>query len=126
MLIKMKDILGFSSFYNEVKSQKLSMKVSYNIARLAKAIEQELEFYREKFSAIVQEYSDKDENGNPIPTDDGGIKIKPGFEHECYHAIDELQNLDVELPDVKFSIEDFGNVEIEPITVNLIIPFIKE
>lgn len=126
MQIKMKDILGFSSFYNEVKSQKLSMKVSYNIARLAKAVEQELEFYREKFTAIIQEYGDKDENGNPIPIDDGGIKIKPGFEHECYHAIDELQNLEVELPDVKFSIEDFGNVEIEPITVNLIIPFLEE
>ena len=122
----MKDILGFGSFYEEVKSQKLSMKVSYNIARLAKAVEQELAFYREKFTEIVREYGDKDENGNPIPTSDGGVKIKPGLEHECYHAIDDLQNLEVELPDITFSIEDFGNVEIEPITVNLIIPFIKE
>lgn len=126
MQIKMQNILNFTIFYEAVKSQKLSMKTAYRIAQLSKAIEHELEFYRTKLREIVEEHSEKDENGNPIPTADGGIKICPGHETECYTSMQELQELEVELPDIKFTIEEFEKVELEPDIVGAIFPFIEE
>ena len=126
MQIKMQDILNFTVFYEAVKSQKLSMKTAYRLAQLVKAIDNEMEFYRNKLREIVEEYSEKDENGQPIPTQDGGIKVLPEKNEECFQAMKELQELDVTLPDIKFTIEDFEKIDLEPDIAGAIFPFIEE
>jgi hypothetical protein len=45
--------------------------------------------------------------------------------NEAYTKLAELRELDVELPDTKFSVEDFGNVEISPEEMIIIMPFIE-
>lgn len=127
MSLRMQDILGFASFYDTVKSQKLTMKTAYKLAQLAKAIEGELQFYREKVQAIVAEYGLIDEEGRPLPTEDGsGIKLRPGTEDQCFNAMKELQEIEVTLPDIKFHIEDFGDVELNMAEMAAILPFIEE
>ena len=127
MQLKMQDILNFSSFYNSVKTQKTPMKTAYRLAQLAKAIETELQFYREKLQAIITEYGQMDENGQPIQTEDGnGIKLRPGLEQECITAMQELQELEITLPDIKFNIEDFGNIELSVEDMSVILPFVEE
>ena len=127
MQLKMQDILGFSVFYETVKSQKLSMKIAYRLAQLAKAIDGELQFYREKLQAIIQEYGEMDEEGKPVSTEDGnGIKLRPGTDMQCMAAMQELQMLDVTLPDIKFHLEDFGDIELSMTEMAAILPFIEE
>ena len=127
MQLKMQDILGFTAFYETVKAQKLSMKIAYRLAQLAKAIDEELQFYREKLQAIVQEFGEMDEDGKPVATDDGnGIKLRPGTEAQCFNAMKELQEIEVTLPDIKFHIEDFGNVELSMTEMAAVMPFIEE
>ena len=127
MQLKMQDILNFSDFYNSVKTQKITMKTAYRLAQLAKTIETELQFYREKLQAIIAEYGEKDENGQPIPTEDGGgIKLRPGSEQECVAAMQELQELEITLPDIKFNIEDFGSIELSVENISAILPFVEE
>lgn len=126
MTIKMSEIINFSYFYNEVKSAKLSFKVLYRLSNLAKAIDEKTVFYHEKLQEILQEYGQFDENGNIIPTEDGnGVKVRPGTEVECVSKINELQNLDVELPDIKFDIDEFGDIELTMEVFNLITPFLN-
>lgn len=127
MQLKMQDILNFSSFYDLTRTQKLSMKTAYRLARLAKTIEEEIQFYREKFQTILQEYGEKDENGQLVPTEDGGgVKLIPGMESACFSAINDLQELEVTLPDIKFNIEEFGNMELSTNDIGAIFPFIAE
>ena len=127
MQLKMQDILDFSAFYETVKSQKLSMKIAYRLAQLAKVIDGELQFYREKLQAIIQEYGEMDENGQPVSTEDGnGIKLRPGTEMQCMAAMHELQMLDVNLPDIKFHLEDFGDIELSMTEIAAVLPFIEE
>jgi hypothetical protein len=126
MTVKMYEIINFGYFYDEVKNQKLSFKVLYKLSNLAKTIDEKTAFYREKLQEVLREYGELDENGNLIPTDDGrGIKIRIGTEHECYTKVDELQSLDVEMPEIKFDIDDFGNIEMTINTFNLIRPFLN-
>jgi hypothetical protein len=127
MQLKMQEILGFASFYDIVKTQKLSIKTAYRLTTLAKAIENELQFYREKLQSIIQEYGEFDDNGQPVTTDDGGgIKLRHGVEEQCFAAMRELQEVEVTLPDIKFNLDDFGSIELSTNEIGAILPFVEE
>lgn len=127
MTTKITTIIDFPSFFTKVKSQKLPFKTSYKLALLAKEIEKHVAFYQESFRNLIMEYSKKDENGNPIPTDDGqGVKLAEETMTEAYQRLSELQDLDAELPDYKFSPDDFGDIELTPLEMNVLLPFIQE
>lgn len=127
MTLKIQDILGFASFYEVAKSAKLPIKTSYRLNQLNKAISEELQFYREKVQIIIKQFGELDENGNPILTEDGkGVKLRPGMENECSLAMQELQTLEITLPDICFSIEELGSMELSASEIEAIIPFIKE
>jgi hypothetical protein len=127
MTLKMYEIIDFPSFFEKVKSQKLPFKTSYRLALLTQEVEKHINFYQENFRNLIMEYSKKDENGNPVPTNDGqGVMLAEETMDEAYTKLAELRGLDVELPDTKFSPDDFGNVELTPIEMNVIMPFIQE
>ena len=126
MTLKMYAITDFPSFYEKVKSQKLPFKTSYKIALLANEVQKHIDFYQENFRNLLMEYSKKDENGNPLPTENGqGILLIEETMDEAYQKLTELRELDVELPDVKFSPDDFDKVELSPKEMVVIMPFIE-
>lgn len=126
MTTKMSNIINFEIFYNEVKTTKLPLKTAFKLSNLTRAIESQIGFYREKFQEILKEYGEFDEEGNIKTINDGaGIKVKEGKEMECITKINELQSLDVELPDITFDIEEFGDIELTVEVFNIITPFLK-
>ena len=127
MTLKMYQIIDFPSFFEKVKSQKLPFKTSYRLTLLTQEVEKHINFYQEKFRELILEYSKKDENGNPVPTEDGsGVQLVEETMNEAYTKLAELRGLDVELPDVKFDIDSFGDVELSPEEMVVIMPFIEE
>ena len=126
MITKMSNIINFNVFYDEVRNAKIPLKLAFKLSNLTKAINEKTEFYREELQKILQEYGEFDENGNIIPTNDGrGVKVKPGTEMECMTKINELQSLEVELPDITFDIEEFGDIELTLDVFSIITPFLK-
>jgi hypothetical protein len=126
MTLKMIDIINFNVFYDEVRTNKMPLKVAFKLSNLVKAINEKTDFYREEIQKILQEYGEFDENGNIITINNGnGIKVKPGTEIECTAKINELQSLDVDLPDITFDIEEFGDIEMTLEIFNIITPFLK-
>ena len=127
MKTQLQTILNFSQFYSLTTSYKLPIKVAYKLSRLAAAIENEVTFYQTKFREILNEYCLVDDNGNYVPTDDGqGFKIQPGKETECNQAMADLHNLEIELPDITFSIDEFDGLELRIQDLNGIMPFIVD
>ena len=126
MIVKMGEIINFSQFYEEIKTKKLPLKVLYKLSNLAKIIDEKTAFYRERFQEILKEYGEFDKDGNLVPTEDGnGIKVRPGTEQECIIKINELQMLEVDMPEIKFDIEDFGDIELTIEVFSLITPFLN-
>ena len=126
MQIKMHQILDFPNFYALVKNQKITFKTSYRLAMLATEVEKQYNFYTEQFRALLDQYGQKDVEGNLVPTDDGqGVKLVQETMEECYAKVNELRDLDITLPDCYFSLDDFDGIELTPAEVNAIIPFIK-
>ena len=127
MTLKMYQLTDFPSLFEKLKSQKLPFKTSYRLTILANEIQKHLDFYQENFRNLLMEYSKKDENGNPVPTSDGqGVLLVEETMNEAYAKLSELRDLDVDLPDYKFSPDMFGDIELTPVEMNVILPFIEE
>ena len=126
MTLQMYSIIDLPTFFNKVKSQKLPFKTSYKVALFIQEVQKHVDFYQESFRNLLQEYGKKDENGNIKPTEDGqGVLLAEETVDEAYAKLAELRDLDVELPDTKFSPDDFNNIEISPEEMIIIMPFIE-
>ena len=127
MTLKMYEIVDFPSFFEKVRNQKLSFKTSYRLTILVGEIEKHINFYQESFRNLLNTYGKKDENGNIMPTADGqGIMLIEETIPEFNTKYNELRMLDVELPDVSFGVDEFGDTELTPMEVYTIKPFIKD
>ena len=126
MQLKLGSVIDFNVFYNAVKTQKLSFRTLYKLSTLAKALDEKIVFYQEQLQGILKECGELDASGNFVSTEDGsGIKLLPGKQQTCMEKLAELQSVEVELPDIKFDIEDFGDIELTLEVFNIISPFIN-
>ena len=127
MTITLSQLIHFSKFYNEVKATKIPVKTAYKLNKLATAIDEQNQFYSEQLKLIFGDCADRGEDGNYIPTNDSvGVKILDDKQQEFVDRINELLLLEVELPDITFNIEEFGNIELTMESFNLITPFLKD
>lgn len=126
MTLKMYQLTDLTSVFDKIKASKLPFKTSYRITLLMLEVEKHLNFYQESFRNLLNEYGKKDENGSVMPTEDGqGVLLAEETTQEAYQKLGELRELDVELPDYKFDLDAFGDIEISPQEMILLMPFIE-
>lgn len=124
--MKMYEVLALQSFYTSIQDKKMPIKTTYKLSRLMRRVENELEFYSKEFAKIVDTYALK-ENGELVYSDDmTSIKIIPGKEDECSDKIYELKEIEVDLSEFKFSIEEFENLDLTIAEMSSIYPLIAE
>ena len=127
MTTQISNLLNFSIFYGKVKNQSLTFKVAYKLAKLSEAIDKEVAFYQAELQKLLMQYAQIDENGSYVPTSDGqGVMLKPETSAECNTKLAELMALEVEIPDVEFTFEDFDKVELTVDELRPAMMFIKE
>lgn len=114
MKVNMRTALQIKGIGANVIDTKMSPKIAYKFMKLLKAIEEEETFFNDKMKEIILEFGKKDENSQPVFLDNGNVEIIPGKEAECGQKIKELEEIEVELPEIKFSIEDLESLELSP------------
>ena len=127
MKITMEQLIDFRNNGNFFSGANLPLKGAYKINKIRKAVEKESEFYTEKFQEIVNEYAQKDEQGEVKFSDDGTqILIQDGKIEECNKALEDLQGLEVEIDNYGLTLEDLGdNVECTPEELEALMPFME-
>lgn len=126
MTLKMYQLTDLTPIFNKIKSHKLPFKTSYRITMLILEVEKHINFYQASFRDLLTEYGKKDENGNLKPTEDGqGVLLAEETMQEAYQKLAELRELDVELPNTKFDLDAFGDIEISPQEMLILMPFIE-
>lgn len=124
--MKMYEVMELQNLYNSISNIKLPLKTSYKFTRLMKRAEDELNFYREKFREIVEEYGVK-ENGEYKFTEDGqSIEIIPGKEAECNAKLFELRNLDVSIEGIRFTIEELEGIDVSISELSCLMSLIED
>ena len=123
--VTMDQIMDFRNNDDFFEDTVIPLKGAYKINKIKKNVIKEAEFYSDKFQEIVDKYAKKDENGNPEFSEDGNqILIQDGKIEECNDALEELQNLEVEVENYDLTIDDLGEgVEITPDKLEALMPF---
>ena len=125
MRLKMYQIFEFEDFCDKIKDIKLSIKTAYKLSKIAEELKSEKSFYTKRIESIVNEYGEKDENGNLLYTDDGGVKITSINLDKCNKEINELSMLDISISDIFFRIDEFKEVNLTLKEIASIMPFIN-
>ena len=123
----MNQVVEFQKFYENIKNMKFPLKTAYKLNKLITQVNDEISFYQQKFSEIINEFGKRDENGEFIYSQDGSsIEIVEGRQTECQEKVNELQNLEAEIQDIFFTIDELDGLNLTLYEMNCLLPFIKE
>lgn len=113
MKLKFFQIRELNNLYPKLKDAKLPLKTSYQLSLAFDEIEKRMAFYQNEFQKIIDEFAERDEAGDYVPSDDGaGVKVQKGKTDECNARVIELNQIDIDIPDLNLSIEDFGDLDL--------------
>lgn len=101
-------------------------KVGYKIIKFIKAIETETEFYYQAVGKIRDKYAERDENGNFVVDQDGNLSVCPEKAKDYIREMNELNDIDVPAPDIRFTIEELECVKMALGGLYVLAPFIDE
>ena len=124
--MKMYEVLDLQTLYTSIKNVKLPLKTTYKFTRLMKRAEEEITFYQEKFREIVEEYGAKEDGQYKLTADGQSVVIIPGKEAECNNRLNELRNLEIEINDIKFSIEELEGIEVSVTELGCLMSLIED
>ena len=118
--VTMEQIIDFSEM-------DLPLKAAYKINKIKKTVEKESDFYSEQFQEILNKYAKEDENGDLVFSESGDqIMIKDDMVDECHQALSALQNLEIQIDNYNFTIDDLGeNLTCTPENLEALMPFME-
>ncbi len=106
------DAVNFQQVYNELSGMRLPIKVAYGLQKIYNGLKQDNEFFETRIKEIINSYAKKDENGNPILTNDGkGIEVDGEKKDDCNKEISELYQTEITAPVVNLTLEDLISVD---------------
>lgn len=109
-----------------ILSQKdLPFRLSYKVSKLLDKVEKDSQFYTEKLRNIIQKYAKRDENGKII-FEGENVKIEPASLAAAEKELADLNDIDIEDPNIFFTLDEFEGLEIKPSELTGLLPFIIE
>lgn len=125
MEILLRDTPRYLNLYESFKNAPI--KLAFKFLKLFGNLEKERTFYEEKFNKILETYAEQNEDGTLKLTEDkNGVQIRKDSLVECKKAMDELNELTITLPDIKFKLEELEPINLKLDDLALLMPFIDE
>jgi hypothetical protein len=123
--MKFQQIENLHSTLSEFTEKEMPLRLAYKFSKILSSIEKDYEFYISEMRKIISKYSEKDDQGNPIQ-EEGNIKIQKDYLSMADKSIQELYNMEFNLPDIKFSLSELEDLSIKPSSLQVLLPFIEE
>ena len=123
--MKFKQIETLYSTLSEFTEKEMPLRLAYKFSKILSSIEKDYEFYISEMRKIISKYSEKDDQGNPIQ-EEGNIKIQKDYVSMADKSVQELYNMEFNLPDIKISLSELEDLSIKPSSLQVLIPFIEE
>ena len=100
-------------------------KLAWQVARLLKAAEQEIQSFNETRLALIEKYGEKDENGQLITDEKGNCKIEPENISKFSEELNELISSEVELNVSHLDFSQMESLTFTPNEMAVLDPFIE-
>lgn len=104
----------------------MPLRLAYKFTKISSKIEEDYNFYIEKTKEIVIKYAEKDEEGKIIPNEQGNVTIHKNCISQAEKELFELAAIEVDNPEITFTLEELESLEIKPYDLQYLIPFIEE
>ena len=119
-------LINTAKIFNQFTQTKTTPKLAYKIMKFCKSAATEEEFYETKRNEIINMYAVRDENGQIVVNDDGMINIVPDKITEANTAMIELNSIEVEAPNIKFTLDELEGLELSAADMFALDAFIEE
>lgn len=98
MKVKISEAIKIENVYENIKTQMAPVNVSYKLSKIHNEINSGIEFYQEELKKIINEYAQKDENGEYIYSEDKqSIMIQDCFVSICNDKLKKLEEFEIEV-----------------------------
>ena len=85
----------------------LKLRSSFNIAKFLSLTEKDTQFFQDKVVELIQKYGVRDDFGQFILENNGSsVQIQQEYLAECQRSLDEINNYDIEIPELKIYYTD--------------------
>lgn len=123
--MKIIELIKAKKCLESVCNEKVNVKLAYKLMKFLSAAQIEEAFYDLKMKEIINEFSEKGEDGTPLLLN-GGVKISEDKINECNMAIKELSEIEVEAPKISFTIDELEGIKISANELLALSEFIDE
>ena len=124
MIIKRELVPQLYNLCNRLKDKKFDIETQYKLLKLKKVIDEENSLYKEQLT-LINSFIETDSQGKPIINENGGIKIKEENKEECQKIIEQLNNMQIQVPDIYFSLSELQPLDLTLSELELFINFIR-
>lgn len=125
MIIKSSTIQELEKIFSEINNKQFNIETQYKFIKIKKKLKEEIEIINNQIQILIDNYGEKDKNNNLILTENGGIKIKADALQECENKIKAINELNIQLPDIYFSLEELKPLNLSFYQLEILEPFIK-
>jgi len=125
MKLIINDVIKFKPLYEKIKSQTLPIQLTYKMSKFFKGLDSDFDFYAQELKKLLDQYSEKDSSG-AIMRDGENIRLKQSTLNEFNEAFNRLSNLEVDVPDVKFTVDELTDIKLTVEDFNAFLPFIDD
>lgn len=124
MLINRDNLTLINEIFNRVADTRFNISTQYKLIKLKKAIQEENEIYLTQLDRL-KDFFLIDENGDYIQNENGGYAIDKNRLEECQDLINEVNALQVQVPDMYFSLDELEPLNLSFKELEALDPFIK-
>lgn len=123
--MRLDTVIELRSVIEEFIDENISVKTAYKFSKFLQDTESDYNFFVKKTQEIIEQYAEKDVDGNFITLTNGGIKLIPEKTKDVENILKDLQNIDISIGDYfKFNIDEFENLKISCRKLNPFMDFI--
>ena len=127
--MKLKELIQLRQILGALANQKMSIKSSYSIARFISQTNDAEIIYNQKIQELINEFGDRDQQNKFKTDENGSISIKEGKEQECNDKIAEIDNFEIDVPQLTISEKDIDSldskIELTPAELFILVENIK-
>ena len=122
--IKVQELVNSTAALQKLSNMSLKAKLAWQVARLLKAADAEIQVFNETRMNLLKKYGEKDENDKLITDEKGNCKIVTGETEAFSNELNELLNTKIEINSNPLKFSEIENIDFTPAEISQLESFI--
>lgn len=112
--VSLNNILNSTETFSQIMQQSFKGSIAFKVARLARELNKEMETFNAERQKLLEQYCEKDENGELKVLENGNVQVIPEKLQEFNQEFTNLLETDVEINADKLPISCMDEFEVSP------------